>query len=158
MSSARTGVPRSWPRPGTGAAGRGLLLAAWLVLAGCGSTAPPTEGPDWTVTPPGATVQLSARVTFDGMQVATTNLGDERWAEVAIEIRRDRSHAAFTYKTDTLVEGRTLPMGVMNFENVAVGRRFNPFEGAPREWRVTATLPDGRRGAASGRVEEIQPK
>jgi hypothetical protein len=100
---------------------------------------------------------LAAAVTFDGMQIAAENRGTERWRDVLIEVRRDPAGRVFRYRTDVIVEGRRLPIGALNFE-AADRRRLSPFEGAPTEWRLGATLPDGRRGIASGRIEAVVPK
>ena len=156
------GAPSGGRRPAAGrTAGAGVLLAAvaWLaVVTACGGPTPPAvPAEDWSTPPAGATAALAAGVTFDGMQIATENRGADRWRDVVIEVRRDARGRSFHYKADVIIEGRRLPIGALNFEG-AGGRRLSPFEGAPTEWRVSATLPDGRRGVASGRVEAIVPK
>jgi hypothetical protein len=136
-------------------AGIAFALLAVLSCGGSRKEAPPVE--DWSVSPAGVTAAVAAAVTFDGMQITTENRGAERWSDVDIEVRRAATGRSFHFRTDVLVEGRRLPVGALNFE-AADGRRMSPFEGAPTEWRVIATLPDGRRGAATGRVEAISPK
>ena len=135
-----------------------LVLVATLLAARCGGEqAPTSQAEDWSTPPDGTLAELSARVTFDAMQITTENLGAERWRDVVIDVRRGPGGRTFSYKVDVLVEGRRLPMGALNFE-ASDGRRLSPFEGAPSEWRVSATLPDNRRGVATGRVVEVAPK
>jgi hypothetical protein len=135
----------------------GLAVALVLTAACGGGTQDVAAVEDWSVPPAGTSAQLSARVTFDAMQIATENRGPDRWRDVVIEVRRAATGRSFHYKTDVLVEGRTLPVGALNFE-AADGRRLSPFEGAPTEWRIRATLPAGRRGVASGQIEAVSPK
>ena len=138
--------------------GVAAVVATLAIVVGCGGTpTPPAPREDWSVAPPGATAPVSARVTFDSMQIAVANTGADRWRDVVIEVRREPTFRVFHFRTDVLVEGRVLPVGALNFEG-ADGRRLSPFEGAPTEWRVTATLPSGARGWASGRIEAISPK
>jgi hypothetical protein len=145
--------------PSASRTGRWLpALVAVVLAAGCGGReAPAVTAEDWTVPPAGVAAQLSARVTFDAMQITTENLGTDRWRDVVIDVRRGPAGRTFSYKVDVLIEGRRLPMGALNFE-ASDGRRLSPFEGAPTEWRVSATLPDDRRGVATGRVVEVAPK
>jgi hypothetical protein len=96
-------------------------------------------------------------VTFDAMRVAIESRDAGAWRDVVIEVRRDGSPRVFRFRADTIVGGRTLPVGALNFEGDD-GRRLSPFEGAPTEWRVQATLTDGRRAWASGRIEEVAPR
>jgi hypothetical protein len=135
-----------------------IVLGLALSVSGCSGPARdamPRE--DWSAPAPSGTAALAAGVTFDGMQIAAENRGTERWRDVLIEVRRDPAGRVFHYRADVIVEGRRLPMGALNFE-AADGRRLSPFEGAPTEWRISATLPDGRRGVAAGRIEAISPK
>ena len=116
-------------------------LAAILLVASCGGSKPPAAPlEDWSTPPAGVTGTLAAGVTFDGMQIATQNRGGDRWRDVVIEVRRRPAGRTFHYKADVIIEGRTLPIGALNFEG-ADGRRLSPFEGAPTDWRVSATLP-----------------
>lgn len=131
-----------------------VLLA--VTLAACGR-APAPQVEDWTVAPPDATVTLAAAVRFDAMRVHVENRGAETWTEVRIELRRDGSPRVFAFPADVILAQRTLPVGALHFE-ADDGRRMSPFEGAPAEWRVLATLPGGRRGWAAGRVEEVAPQ
>jgi hypothetical protein len=98
-------------------------------------------------------VDLEADVAFNAAQVVTTNLGDTRWTDVTIAIARDDT-AAYLYRGDIILGRRALTIGALNFAR-ADGARFSPFEGAPRVWAVTATLPDGHRAYAAGRVRDI---
>ncbi len=135
-----------------------LVLGIAILAAACGGAkSPKPHAEDWSTPPPGVAATLSARVTFDAMQITTGNVGAERWREVVIDVRRGSGGRTFSYRADVLLEGRDLPIGALNFA-AADGRRLSPFEGAPTEWRVTATLPDGRRGVATGRVVEVAPK
>lgn len=137
---------------------RVLLVAMALVGAACsGSRRDAAPREDWAAPAPAGTAALAAGVTFDGMQISAENRGAERWRDVLIEVRRDPAGRVFHYRADVIVEGRRLPMGALNFE-AADGRRLSPFEGAPTEWRISATLPDGRRGVAAGRIEAVAPK
>lgn len=133
-------------------------VAAWLVLVGCGSRpSTPPGGENWEVPPAGATASLDARVTFDAMQLGIENRETRTWNAVVIEVRRSGSPTVYRYTTDVIVGGRTLPMGALNFA-ADDGRRLSPFEGAPSEWRILATLPDGSRGWASGSIVEVAPR
>lgn len=107
--------------------------------------------------PETAPAALDAGVTFDGMQIGIQNLGNARWRDVLVEVRREEGSRVFSYRADVIIEGRTLPIGALNFAT-AEGRRLSPFEGAPAEWRVAATLPDGQRGQATGRIAAIAPR
>lgn len=132
--------------------------AAGLVLAGCesrSSRAP--AGENWNALPTGATVSLDAAVTFDSMRLSIENRGARTWTAVVVEVRRAGSPRVYRYSTDVLLGGRTLPMGALNFA-ADDGRRLSPFEGAPSEWRIQATLPDGSRGWASGTIVEVAPR
>jgi len=133
-------------------------VAAWLVLVGCESRpSTPPAGEDWNVPPAGAMAPLDARVTFDAMQIAIENRETRTWNAVVIEVRRRGSPTVYRYTTDVIVGGRALPMGALNFA-ADNGRRLSPFEGAPSEWRILATLPDGSRGWASGSIVEVAPR
>ena len=133
------------------------LVAASLGLVGCQSRAArPSAGEDWNVPPAGAMAPLDARVTFDAMQLGIENRGGRTWTSVVVEVRRRGSPRVYRYTTDVIVGGRILPMGALNFA-AADGRRLSPFEGAPSEWRILATLPDGSRGWASGSIVEVAP-
>jgi hypothetical protein len=135
-----------------------ILVLAGVLLAACG--APPSpEAPreSWEVAPAGASATLAARVTFDAMQVSIENRDPVAWRDVLVELRRDGSGRVFRFRADTIVGGRTLPVGALNFEGEG-GRRLSPFEGAPQQWRLQATLPEGLRGWASGRVVEVAPR
>ena len=134
-----------------------LALVAVAAIACGGGRRETAPREDWSAAPAASTPTLAAGVTFDGMQISTENRGAERWRDVLIEVRRDATSRSFRYRADVIVEGRRLPMGALNFE-AADGHRLSPFEGAPTEWRISATLPDGRRGVASGRVEAVSPK
>jgi hypothetical protein len=132
-------------------------VAAVIVVCGCTSPASaPRFVEDWTTAPPGATASLGARVTFDAMQLAVENRDTRTWTSVVIEVRRAGSAEVYRFSADVIVGGRTLPVGALNFA-AADGRRMSPFEGAPSEWRIHATLPDGSRGWASGTIVEVAP-
>jgi hypothetical protein len=131
--------------------------AALLLVAGCGSrTPPPTSRDDWKTAPAGASRSLEARVTFDAMRLGIENLAGDTWTDIVIEVRRATDARVYRYRTDVIVAGRTLLVGALNFEGDD-GRRMSPFDGAPAEWRIQATLPDGTGAWASGPIIEVAP-
>lgn len=124
-----------------------------LVLAAVGCRARPEAPlPPPPLARPAGAADLAARVAFNSAQIVTSNAGEDRWSEVTIAIARDAS-AVYTFRNDVVLGKRDLEIGALNFER-RDGARFSPFEGAPRVWAVTATLPDGRVGYAEGKIVE----
>jgi hypothetical protein len=84
--------------------------------------------------------------------VIVANTGEGLWTDVIIEVARGARDGPYRYRADGVLGGRSVTVGALNFEK-RDGTRLSPFAGPPAEWAVTALLPDGRKGFATGRFE-----
>jgi len=130
------------------------LVILWVgitAVAGCGRGAPAGAGAPVFAAPPDA-VALAVRVEFTGTQVVVGNAGEGLWTRVRIEVARGAADGPYLYEADGILAGRSVAVGALNFAR-RDGARLSPFAGPPREWAVTAVLPDGRAGFATGTFE-----
>ncbi|MGE3840495.1 MAG: hypothetical protein AB7I50_02795 [Vicinamibacterales bacterium] len=123
-----------------------LAFMAW----GCRESVPRSTDPLWR--PPATAQALEAEVTFSGTQIAIANRSTEVWRDVRISVGRAGDPPAYTYRTDAILPGRTLVMGVLNFARPD-DTRLNPFRVPPTRWAVLATLETGHTGFSEGLFE-----
>lgn len=125
------------------------LALALVTLSVC--RAGPSAGGDPAFEAPQGADALPVRLRFTGTQVVVEHVGEGLLQDVRIQVARGRD-GPYRYRADAILGGRSVTVGALNFEKDG-GARLSPFAGPPREWAVTAVLPDGRTGYATGRFE-----
>jgi len=129
--------PKTTP-PALGCAILLLLFVGYCVYE---TSREPTGGGTEQSTP--TSIDLNARVNFDGTQFHITNQDPFAWNKVELAINGGVFSGGDTLKVERMDAGSSYDVGAMQFSDSG-GDRFNPFTMKPQSFWVWADVPGGR--------------
>lgn len=113
-----------------------VVIAAIIALAPEEKSKKPSRAPS-------ATVDLEARVRFDGSQFIITNGNSFDWTSAKMEVNSGLLAGGYILKVKRLEAGHTYTVGALQFAK-SDGTRLNPFKTKPQKFSIWCDVPKGK--------------